>query len=159
MFRYTSSYPLNRTDDPANSVRIDVPREYDPRGRDSPDSGSHHVRQFLRSKIHRATITQTDLHYEGSLTIDRDLMDAASIADHEVVHVVNVNNGERFTTYAIEGARGSGIVGLNGAAARLGMAGDLVIIMTFRYAEAIDGDRAATPIVVAVDSSNRVIVA
>jgi hypothetical protein len=71
------------------------------------------VRQFLRSKIHRATITHTDLHYEGSLTLDRDLMDAASIADHEVVHVVNVNNGERFTTYAIEGARGSGIVGLN----------------------------------------------
>ena len=61
------------------------------------------MRQFLRSKIHRATITRTDLHYEGSLTLDRDLMDAAAIADHEVIHVVNVNNGERFTTYAIEG--------------------------------------------------------
>ena len=115
------------------------------------------MRQFLRSKIHRATITQTDLHYEGSLTLDRDLMDAASIADHEVIHVVNVNNGERFTTYAIEGARGSGIVGLNGAAARLGMPGDLVIIMTFRYAEVPDGATAPTPIVAPVDEDNRVI--
>ena len=76
------------------------------------------MRQFLRSKIHRATITRTDLHYEGSLTLDRDLMDAASIAENEVIHVVNVNNGERLTTYAIEGERGSGVVGLNGAAAR-----------------------------------------
>jgi aspartate 1-decarboxylase len=115
------------------------------------------MRQFLRSKIHRATITQTDLHYEGSLTLDGDLMDAASIADHEVIHVVNVNNGERFTTYAIEGARGSGVVGLNGAAARLGMHGDLVIIMTFRYADVPDGDAAPTPIVVPVDGDNRAI--
>ena len=115
------------------------------------------MRQFLRSKIHRATITQTDLHYEGSLTLDRDLMDAASIADHEVIHVVNVNNGERFTTYAIEGARGSGIVGLNGAAARLGIPGDLPIIMTFRYAEVPDGAAAPAPIVVPVDEDNRVI--
>ena len=106
------------------------------------------MRQFLRSKIHRATITQTDLHYEGSLTLDRDLMDAASIADHEVIHVVNVNNGERFTTYAIEGARGSGVVGLNGAAARLGLPGDLVIIMTFRYADVPDGAASPTPIVI-----------
>ena len=115
------------------------------------------MRQFLRSKVHRATVTQTDLHYEGSLTLDRDLMDAASIADHEVVHVVNVNNGERFTTYAIEGARGSGIVGLNGAAARLGIPGDLVIIMTFRYAEFSDGATAPAPIMVPVDEDNRVI--
>jgi aspartate 1-decarboxylase len=113
------------------------------------------VRQFLRSKIHRATITQTDLHYEGSLTLDRDLMDAASIADHEVIHVVNVNNGERFTTYAIEGPRGSGVVGLNGAAARLGMPGDLVIIMTFRFAEVPDGATPPAPIVIPVDQDNR----
>ena len=114
------------------------------------------MRQFLRSKIHRATITQTDLHYEGSLTLDRDLMDAASIADHEVIHVVNVNNGERFTTYAIEGVRGSGVVGLNGAAARLGMQGDLVIIMTFRYAEVPDGAAPPAPVVVPVAGGNRV---
>ena len=117
------------------------------------------MRQFLRSKIHRATITRTDLHYEGSLTLDRDLMDAASIAENEVIHVVNVNNGERLTTYAIEGERGSGVVGLNGAAARLGMPGDLVIIMTFRYAEVADGEAAATPIVVPVDGQNRPVTA
>jgi aspartate 1-decarboxylase len=84
-------------------------------------------------------------------------MDAATIADHEVIHVVNVNNGERFTTYAIEGARGSGIVGLNGAAARLGMEGDLVIIMTFRYADVEDGASPPEPIVVAVDGGNRAV--
>ena len=82
-------------------------------------------------------------------------MDAASIADHEVIHVVNVNNGERFTTYAIEGARGSGVVGLNGAAARLGMQGDLVIIMTFLYSDVPDD---AGPVVVSVDRDNRVVV-
>jgi len=115
------------------------------------------MRQFLRSKIHRASITQTDLHYEGSLTLDRDLMDACGIADHEVIHVVNVNNGERFTTYAIEGDRGSGIVGLNGAAARLGMPGDLVIIMTFEYVDIEDDTLVSVPIVVAVDEANRII--
>lgn len=115
------------------------------------------MRQFLRSKIHRATITQTDLHYEGSLTIDRDLMDAASIAPHEVVHVVNVGNGERFTTYAIEGERGSGTIGLNGAAARLGMPGDLVIIMTFRYEDVENGALGPEPIVVAIDEKNCIV--
>ncbi len=114
------------------------------------------MRQFLRSKIHRASITQTDLHYEGSLTLDRDLMDAARIGDHEVIHVVNVNNGERFTTYAIEGDRGSGIVGLNGAAARLGMPGDLVIIMTFEYVDVDDAGPEPVPTVIAVDAKNRV---
>jgi len=138
----------------ADDVGIAVDRRYASSRRDSPDSGSHHVRQFLRSKIHRATITRTDLHYEGSLTIDRNLMDAASIAENEVVHVVNVNNGERLTTYAIEGERGSGVVGLNGAAARLGMPGDLVIIMTFRYADIADDDSAPAPIVVPVDEQN-----
>ena len=115
------------------------------------------MRQFLRSKVHRATITQTELHYEGSLTLDRDLMDAASMAQFETIDVVNVNNGERFTTYAIEGARGSGVVGLNGAAARLGMPGDLVIIMTFGYADIPDGANAPTPIVIPVDGDNRAI--
>ncbi len=114
------------------------------------------MRQFLRSKIHRASITQTDLHYEGSLTLDRDLMDAAQIGDHEVIHVVNVNNGERFTTYAIEGDRGSGIVGLNGAAARLGMPDDLIIIMTFEYSE-VDDDAPPVPLIVSVDEKNRAV--
>ena len=114
------------------------------------------MRQFLRSKIHRATITQTDLHYEGSLTLDRDLMDAVRLGEHEVIHVVNVNNGERFTTYASEGDRGSGIVGLNGAAARLGMPGDLIIIMSFEFIDVEDGSPTPVPIVVSVDEKNRV---
>lgn len=113
------------------------------------------MRQFLRSKIHRATITQTDLHDEGSLTLDRELMDAAGIADHEVIHVVNVNNGERFTTYAIDGDRRSRVVGLNGAATRLGMPGD-VVIMTFEYVGLENGAIAPTPIVVAVDAAYRI---
>lgn len=115
------------------------------------------MRQFLRSKIHRATITRTDLHYEGSLSLDRDLMDAATIADHEVVQVVNINNGERFTTYVIEGKRGSGVVGLNGAAARLGMPGDLVIIMAFRYADVPDEDPGPAPTIVTVDAANQIV--
>ncbi len=117
-----------------------------------------HMRKFLRSKIHRATITQTDLHYEGSLTLDRDLMDAAVMAEYELIDVVNVNNGARFTTYVIEGERGSGIVGLNGAAARLGEPGDLVIIMTHRYEDVADGDEPTAPIVVMVDEKNQVLV-
>ena len=115
------------------------------------------MRKFLRSKVHRATITQTDLHYEGSLTLDRDLMDAAMMAEHELIDVLNVNNGSRFTTYVIEGERGSGVVGLNGAAARLGEPGDLVIIMTYRYEMVADGDQATKPVVVMVDEKNQVV--
>ena len=115
------------------------------------------MRKFLRSKIHRATITQTDLHYEGSLTLDRDLMDAAAMAEYELIDVVNVNNGARFTTYVIEGGRGSGIVGLNGAAARLGEPGDLVIIMTHRYEDVADGDQPTSPIAVMVDEKNQIL--
>ncbi len=88
-------------------------------------------RIFLKSKIHRATITQAELHYEGSLTVDRDLMEAASILELEKVAVVNIDNGERFETYVIPGERGSGIICLNGAAARKAVVGDRVIIMTF----------------------------
>ena len=88
-------------------------------------------RIMLKSKIHRATITDADLHYDGSLTIDRVLMDAAGIIPFERVKVYNINNGERFDTYAIEGAAGSGIIGLNGAAARRGHIGDLIIIVTY----------------------------
>ena len=86
---------------------------------------------MLNAKIHRATVTQSDLNYEGSLTIDRDLMDAVGIISFERIKIYNINNGERFDTYAIEGPRGSGIIGLNGAAARKGMAGDLIIIVTY----------------------------
>lgn len=90
-------------------------------------------RQMLRAKLHKATITEANLMYDGSLTIDRDLMDAVGIVPFERVKVYNINNGERFDTYAIEGERGSGVIGLNGAAARKGMVGDLIIIVTFGF--------------------------
>ena len=88
-------------------------------------------RIMLKSKIHRATVTGADLHYEGSVTIDRDLMDAADIVSYEKVAVWNVTNGNRLETYAIEGERGSGVICLNGAAARLMAPKDLVIIASF----------------------------
>ena len=89
------------------------------------------LKQMLNAKIHRATVTQADLNYEGSLTIDKDLMEAVGITTFERIKVYNINNGERFDTYAIEGPRGSGVIGLNGAAARKGMKGDLIIIVTY----------------------------
>lgn len=110
--------------------------------------------EMLKSKIHRARITHTDLDYEGSLTIDEDLMKEASILPFEKVHVVNVNNGARLETYAIPGAAGSGIIQLNGAAARSGQPGDLIIILTYAYWEA-DEVRNHSPKVVKVDEKNR----
>lgn len=112
-------------------------------------------RIFLKAKIHRATVTESDLNYEGSLTIDRDLMDAAGIQEFEQVNVYNINNGERFETYAIEGKRGSGVIGLNGAAARKGLVGDLIIIATYTL---LSGDEAAghAPTILLVDGGNRV---
>ena len=101
-------------------------------------------RIMLKSKIHRATVTGADLHYEGSVTIDRDLMDAADIVSYEKVAVWNVTNGNRLETYAIEGERGSGVICLNGAAARLMAPKDLVIIASFvnmENAEAINMSR------------------
>jgi aspartate 1-decarboxylase len=89
------------------------------------------MRMMLKSKIHRATVTDANINYEGSITIDSKLMKAADIIAYEQVHVLNVNNGARFTTYAIEGKEGSGDICLNGAAARLGVKGDLVIILTY----------------------------
>ncbi|HID01720.1 MAG TPA: aspartate 1-decarboxylase [Desulfobacterales bacterium] len=95
-------------------------------------------RQMLRAKLHKATITEADLNYEGSLTIDKNLLDAVGILPFERVKVYNINNGERFDTYAIVGKPGSGVIGLNGAAARKGMIGDLIIIVTFGFYEADD---------------------
>ncbi len=92
------------------------------------------MRTVLKSKIHRARVTQADLHYEGSITIDADLMDAADVLPYEQVHVLDVDNGARLTTYAIEGARGSGEICINGAAARLVKPQDTVIILTYRTA-------------------------
>jgi aspartate 1-decarboxylase len=89
------------------------------------------LRYMLKSKIHRATVTEANLNYVGSITIDKDIMDAADIIENEKVTIVNNNNGERFETYVIEGQPGSGIICLNGAAARLAMRGDIVIILTY----------------------------
>ncbi|MBN8530798.1 MAG: aspartate 1-decarboxylase [Alphaproteobacteria bacterium] len=86
---------------------------------------------LLKCKLHRATVTQADLHYNGSITIARDLMDAAGLLAHEQVDVLNINTGARFTTYVIEGKKKSGIIGINGAAARLCQPGDLVIICAY----------------------------
>lgn len=113
-------------------------------------------RHLMKSKIHRATITSADLHYEGSLTLDQDLLDAADLVHHEDVQVVNVNNGQRFNTYVIPGPRGSGVVQLNGAAARLGMPGDLVIIIANGVYDEEETARHA-PRVVFVDGENRIV--
>ena len=87
--------------------------------------------EVLKSKIHRAVITEANLNYVGSITIDEDLMDAANVIENEKVQVVNVNNGERLETYVIKGKRGSGICCLNGPAARKGMVGDIVVIISY----------------------------
>jgi aspartate 1-decarboxylase len=113
-------------------------------------------RTMLKSKIHRATVTDCDLHYVGSITIDPDLLDAADIRDYEQVHVVDVDNGARFETYTIPGARGSGEVVINGAAARLVHSGDTVIVISYATYEASELDR-YEPRVVHVDRSNRII--
>lgn len=111
-------------------------------------------RIMMKSKIHRATVTQANLDYVGSITIDRDLMDAADLLPNEKVQIVNNNNGQRFETYVIEGERGSGTIGLNGAAARLVYPGDSVIIIS--YAEMEDAEaRQYEPTVVFVDDENR----
>jgi aspartate 1-decarboxylase len=113
-------------------------------------------RVLFKSKIHRATVTHADLDYEGSVTLDRDLMQAADILPYEQVHIWNVTRGTRLVTYALEGAAGSGEVCVNGAAAHLASPGDLVIIATFAELEA----REATghrPTVVLVDEHNRVV--
>lgn len=111
---------------------------------------------MLKSKIHRATLTGTELHYEGSISVDRTLLDAADILPGEQVHVLNVNSGARLVTYAIESPVGSGEVLLNGPAARLGMPGDVVVILT--YCTVDDADTATfQPKVVHVDGSNRIV--
>jgi len=88
-------------------------------------------RKMLKSKIHRATVTGSDLHYVGSITVDADLLEAADILEHELVHVLDVDNGARFETYTIAGARGSGEIKINGAAARLVHTGDTVIVVSY----------------------------
>lgn len=111
-------------------------------------------RLMLKSKIHRATLTATNLDYEGSIALDRRLMEAADLLPGEQVHVLNINNGERLVTYVIEAPADSGDVMLNGAAARLGMKGDLVIILSY-CAMDDEAARNCAPKVVRVDAQNR----
>ena len=113
-------------------------------------------RTLFKSKIHRATVTDADLEYEGSVTIDEDLMRAADILPYERVDVWNVTNGSRLSTYALAGPAGSGVICVNGAAARHAHRGDLVIIATFAEAEEAEA-RAWKPLVVRVDDANRIV--
>jgi aspartate 1-decarboxylase len=111
-------------------------------------------RILCKSKIHRATITEANLHYEGSLTVDEDLMELSNIVPYEQVSVVNINNGERFETYVIKGKRGSGVMCLNGAAARKGAVGDQVIVISYGiFTE--DECKKYQPTVVHVDKHNK----
>ena len=111
-------------------------------------------RRMMKSKVHRATVTDADLHYVGSITMDPDLMELADIIENEQVHVLDIDNGRRFETYAIPGTPGSGDMCLNGAAARLVQRGDKIIVITYADYEAAELDHHA-PAVVHVDSANR----
>ncbi|MFY7787579.1 MAG: aspartate 1-decarboxylase [Thermoflexibacteraceae bacterium] len=112
--------------------------------------------QVLKSKIHRAKVTQAELNYVGSITIDKDLMEAANLIEGEKVQIVNNNNGERFETYVITGERGTGIICLNGAAARRVQVGDIVIIMSYCLME-FEKAKTFTPHLVFPDENNKVV--
>jgi aspartate 1-decarboxylase len=110
---------------------------------------------MMKAKLHRATVTQADLEYEGSISIDRELLDAAGILPHEQVDVLNITNGARFTTYAIEAPAGSRVIGVNGAAARLVQAGDKVIVVAYCQLDAAEA-RNYHPSVVLLDDRNEI---
>ena len=113
-------------------------------------------RTMLKSKIHRATVTAADLHYVGSLTVSSELLAAADLLPNEMVDVLDINNGNRLTTYVIEGQRGAGAMGINGAAARLVLPGDMIIVVSYgHYSEEELSDH--SPTVVFVDDRNRVV--
>lgn len=112
-------------------------------------------REMFKSKIHRATVTQAELYYEGSITIDMDLLDASDILPFEKVQVVNMSTGSRLETYTLEGERGSGIICLNGPAARLGTVGDEVIIITYAQMEDKDA-KTHKPKITLVDKKNKI---
>ena len=111
-------------------------------------------RKMLKSKIHRATVTDCDLHYVGSITIDVDLLEQSDILENELVHVLDIDNGQRFETYTIAGARGSGMVQVNGAAARLVAKGDKVIVVSYAEYNEVELED-YEPVVVHVDEDNR----
>jgi aspartate 1-decarboxylase len=110
---------------------------------------------MMKAKIHRATVTQCDLHYEGSITVDSDLLKASGILPNEQVDVLDITNGARFTTYAIEGEAGSGIIGINGAAAHLAHVGDLVIVVAYAQMSETEA-KTHKPTVILLDEGNRI---
>ena len=110
---------------------------------------------MLKTKLHRATVTQADLNYEGSITIDKDLMEQANILPHERVEVLDITNGARLATYAIEGERGSGVIGINGAAAHLVKTGDLVIICAYANMSE-EAAKTYHPTILLLDENNKV---
>jgi aspartate 1-decarboxylase len=114
------------------------------------------LRTMMKSKIHRATVTQADLNYVGSVTVDEDLLEAADLLPGELVHIVDITNGARLETYTIAGERGSGVIGINGAAARIVQPGDLVILIGYAQLETAEA-RALQPHVVFVDADNRIV--
>jgi aspartate 1-decarboxylase len=114
-------------------------------------------RVMLKSKIHRATITDCDLHYVGSITIDPDLLEAADILEHEQVHVLDIDNGARFETYTIAGERGSGSITINGAAARLVQRGDRIIVVSYAHYEPADLENYEPRVVHVEADTNRII--
>ncbi len=114
-------------------------------------------RTMLKSKIHRATITDCDLHYVGSITIDPDLLEAADIREHEQVHVLDIDNGARFETYTIAGERGSGVMTINGAAARLVQRGDTIIVVSYASYDEAELERYEPRVVHVEAQSNRII--
>jgi aspartate 1-decarboxylase len=114
------------------------------------------LRTMMKRKIHRATVTQADLHYVGSVTVDEDLLDAADLLPGELVHIVDVTNGARLETYTIAGERGTGVIGINGAAARLVHPGDVVILIGYGQLDTAEA-RTFEPRVVFVDADNRIV--
>lgn len=113
--------------------------------------------KMMKSKIHRATVTQADLHYEGSISIDADLLNQSGILSHQQVDILNITNGERFTTYAIEAPRGSKTFGLNGAAARRAQVGDKIIVVTYCDMD-IEKARHYAPNIILLDDNNEVVI-
>lgn len=121
-----------------------------------PEAEDTMLRSILKSKIHRATVTDADLHYEGSVSIDEDLLEAADLLPNEHVHIWDVTNGNRFETYALKGKRGSGTVCINGAAAHLAKKGDIIIITTFALLDEKELKK-HVPQVVLVNSENKIV--
>ncbi|MDX8377782.1 MAG: aspartate 1-decarboxylase [Mariprofundales bacterium] len=112
--------------------------------------------EMFKAKIHRATVTESELHYEGSVTVDEDLLDAANILVHEKVQVLNINNGERFETYAIKAKRGSGKICINGAGARKVQVGDLIIIIAYIYMSPEEAKKHSATVIIP-DENNKII--